>query len=62
MLALTLIIRIFLGATLSGAAIVAALVLGYHTLTPILIAAAIGFLAAFPVSYAVAKALHTPKT
>lgn len=41
--------------TLAGSAIIAALVMGYDTLVPILIAAAIGFLAALPASYFVAK-------
>ena len=41
--------------TLAGSAIIAALVMGYDTLTPILIAAGIGFVAALPASYWVTK-------
>ena len=57
MLPLMLILHIFLGSTLAGSAIVAALVMGYDTLTPILIAAGIGFVASAPVSWAVARAI-----
>lgn len=52
---LILILHIFIGSTLAGSAVIAALTLGYDTLTPILITAALGFVAAFPVSYAVAR-------
>lgn len=52
---LTLILHIFIGSTLAGTAIVAALVSGFDTLQPILIAAAIGFLASIPVSWIVAR-------
>ena len=55
MLQLFLILHIFIGATLCGVAVVIALTLGFTTLTPILIALAAGFLAAFPVSWVVAK-------
>ncbi len=55
MLALTLIIHLFVGATLAGSAVILALVLGLDTLTPILIAAAVGFLVGFPISWFVAK-------
>lgn len=55
MVQLLLILHIFIGATLSGVAVVIALTLGFTTLTPILIAVAVGFLAAFPVSWIVAK-------
>lgn len=55
MLPLVLIIHIFLGAALAGSAVVVALTLGYGTLIPILIAAAIGSVAAFPLSWAIAK-------
>jgi predicted PurR-regulated permease PerM len=57
MLPLVLIIHIFLGSTLAGSAIVAALTLGYDTLTPILIAAAVGFIAGIPASWAIARRL-----
>ncbi|PHQ98162.1 MAG: CTP synthetase [Marinosulfonomonas sp.] len=42
-------------ATLAGIAIVVVLVLGYDTLNPILIAAAVGFIAAIPVTWVLAK-------
>lgn len=41
--------------TLAGSAIIATLIMGYDTLTPILIAAALGFLTALPASYFIAK-------
>ncbi|MGB7318595.1 MAG: CTP synthetase [Planktotalea sp.] len=43
--------------TLAGSFIVAALTMGYDTLQPLLIAAAIGGLVALPVTYFVAKAI-----
>ena len=55
MLPLLLILHIFIGAALSGAAVVGVLALGYESLTAILIAAGFGFLIAFPLSYAVLK-------
>ena len=57
MLPLMLILHIFLGSTLAGSAVIAALTLGYDTTVPILVSAAIGFVAAFPVSWTVAKKL-----
>lgn len=44
--------------TLAGTLIIAALVTGYDTLIPILIAAAAGFVLALPVAYGIAKALY----
>ena len=41
--------------TLAGSAIVAALVMGHDTLTPILVAAVLGFVAAVPATYWVTK-------
>lgn len=55
MLPLMLILHLFIGSTLAGSAVIAALTMGYDTTVPIVIAAAIGFVAAFPVSYAVAR-------
>lgn len=52
---LILILHIFIGSTLSGSAVIAALTMGYDTLGPILISAGVGFVAAFPVSWFVAK-------
>lgn len=58
MLRLGLILHLFIGSTLAGSAVVAVLAMGQDTLQPILIAAAVGFIAAFPVSYIVAKKLY----
>jgi hypothetical protein len=55
MLPLMLIIHIFIGSTLAGSAVIAVLVMGYDTITPIVAAALIGFVAGFPVSMAIAK-------
>ena len=57
MLPLMLIIHIFLGSTLAGSAVIIALILGYDTLIPIIAAAALGFAAAIPASYAIARRL-----
>ncbi len=57
MLPLMLILHIFLGSTLAGSAVIVALTMGYDTTLPILVSAAIGFVAAFPVSWTVAKKL-----
>ena len=46
-----------IGTTLGGSLIVAALVAGYDTLWPIVIAAALGFVLAVPVSLYIAKQL-----
>ncbi len=54
-LMLILILHIFIGSTVAGSAVVLALVTGFDTLGPILIMAALGFLAAFPVSWFVVK-------
>ena len=58
MLRLALIIHLFIGSTLAGIGVIAALVSGYDTLNPILIAALIGFLVSFPVTWVVAKMIH----
>ncbi len=57
MLPLMLIIHIFLGSTAAGSAIVVALVLGYDTTVPIVVAAVVGFLASVPASWMIAKRL-----
>jgi predicted PurR-regulated permease PerM len=44
--------------TLMGVGVVIALTTGYGTLNPILIAAAVGFVLAFPISWFVAKQLE----
>lgn len=58
MLPLMLIVHIFLGSTLAGTAVIAVLVMGYTTVLPIVLAAAVGFVAAFPASYLVARKLE----
>ncbi len=57
MLPLMLIVHVFLGSTVAGSAVIAALSLGFDTLTPILIAAGTGFVASIPLSWLVAKKL-----
>lgn len=57
MVRLALLLHTVIGTTLMGTAVVIALVTGHDTLTPILIAAAVGFVAAIPVSVLVARAL-----
>ena len=52
---LMMIIFSMASTSLMGAFIVAALVMGMDTLQPILIAAALGFVAAMPVSWIVAR-------
>lgn len=59
MLRLGFILHLFIGSTLAGIAVIAALVSGYDTLSPILIAALAGYLLSLPATWAVAKALYT---
>ncbi|MDG1129059.1 CTP synthetase [Seohaeicola saemankumensis] len=58
MLRLGFILHLFIGSTLAGIGVIAALVTGYDSLYPILIAALLGFLAAFPVTWAVTRKLY----
>jgi hypothetical protein len=58
MLRLASILFSLIATTLAGSAVIAALVIGADTLIPILVAAAIGFVAALPVTYFVAKAMY----
>ncbi len=58
MLPLMLIVHIFLGSTLAGTAVIAVLVMGYTAVLPIVLAAVVGFVAAFPASYLVARKLE----
>lgn len=44
--------------TFAGTAVIAVLVAGYGTLTPILVAAALGFVAAVPVAWVLARKLY----
>ncbi|MFD0978938.1 CTP synthetase [Tropicimonas aquimaris] len=57
MFRLAMLLFVVIGASMAGIFIVAALVAGLDTQTPILVAAAAGFLAAVPVSYLVARQL-----
>ncbi len=55
---LMMILFSMISTTLMGIGIVVVLVTGYATLQPILIAAAVGFVVALPVSWVVAKQLE----
>lgn len=57
MVPLMLILHIFIGSALAGSFVIAALTMGFDTMTPILVAASVGFFAAFPVSWMVARQL-----
>ncbi len=59
MFRLALIIHLFVGSTLAGSAIIAALSAGYDSLTPILYAALIGFILSIPVTWVVAKKISS---
>lgn len=59
MLRLASILYSLISTSLAGTAIIAVLVAGYDTLTPILIAAAAGFIAAAPVSWVIARKLYS---
>ncbi|SFO40194.1 hypothetical protein SAMN04487859_14113 [Roseovarius lutimaris] len=58
MLRLGLILHLFIGSTLAGSAIIVALVMGQDTMTPILIAALLGFLIAIPATWVVTKMIY----
>lgn len=55
MLFLTAIIHIFVGTTLAGSAIIAALTMGFDSAQALIASGALGFLAAIPVSWYVAR-------
>lgn len=55
---LALILHLLIGTTLSGVGVLAALVMGHVSVSAILIAAALGFVLAVPVSWQVAKRLY----
>ncbi|WP_372604638.1 CTP synthetase [Actibacterium sp.] len=57
MLRVAMLLFSLISTTLMGSGIVVALVIGQDTLIPILIAAAIGFVLAVPVSWGIAKAI-----
>jgi len=50
---------IFIGTTLAGSAMVAALAAGYDTTMPVIISAAVGAVVGIPISWFVAKALYS---
>ena len=58
MLRLASVLFSMIATSLMGVAIIAALTMGYDTLNPILIAVATGFVAAIPVTWAVASRLR----
>jgi len=58
MLRLAAVLFSLISTTLMGVGIVAVLVAGAGTLTPILAAAAVGFVLALPVSWQVARAIY----
>ncbi|MBS0124606.1 CTP synthetase [Thetidibacter halocola] len=60
MLRLAGILYSLISTTLAGTAIIAVLVAGYGTLTPILVAAAAGFIVSLPVAWYVARQLYGP--
>lgn len=58
MLRLGFILHLFIGSTLAGIGVIAALVTGYDTLYPILIAALVGYALSIPVTWVVTRALY----
>ena len=58
MLRLASILYSLISTTLAGSAVIAVLVAGYGTLTPILVAAAAGGVLAVPVAWYVARSLY----
>lgn len=58
MLRIALIFHLFIGSTLAGIGVVAALTMGYDTLNPILISALLGFLVSIPVTWVIAKKVY----
>ncbi len=59
MIRLASILYTLISTSLAGTAVIAVLVAGYDTLLPILIAAALGFVAALPVAWLVARRLYS---
>ncbi len=57
MMRLASILYSLISTTVAGSLVIAALTMGYDTLQPILIAAALGFVVSIPVAYFVAKAI-----
>lgn len=59
MFRLALVLFVVLGVTLAGIGVVVALSLGWYEVNAIIITAAIGALIAVPLSWVVARRLHT---
>jgi hypothetical protein len=59
MLRLGAILHLFIGATLSGSGLIAALVVGYDSRGVLVAAALAGFFLSLPVTYWVAKAIYS---
>lgn len=58
MIRLALMLHLFIGATLSGVAVIAALVSGHDSVAMLLLSAGTGFILAVPVSAGVARRLY----
>lgn len=58
MLRLAMLLYSLISTSLAGTGVITVLVAGLDTLVPILIAAAVGFLVALPISWLVAKRLY----
>ena len=54
---LVIVLHLFIGATLAGSAVIAALVTGYDSVPALIWAAAVGFVISAPVSWVLAKKL-----
>ncbi|MEO3413765.1 CTP synthetase [Roseovarius sp. CAU 1744] len=57
MFRLALVLHLFIGSTLAGMGVIAALVIGHDSWVALLSVAALGFLAGFPVSWQIARRL-----
>lgn len=57
MLSLMLIIHIFVGSTIAGSFIIAALTMGFDTAQPLVISGLVGFVVSFPASWWIARAV-----
>ena len=57
MMRLASILYSLISTTVAGSLVIAGLTMGYDTLQPILIAAALGFVVSIPIAYFVAKAI-----
>lgn len=61
MLRLATILYSVIATTMAGSFFIAALVIGYDTMVPILVAVALGVVMAIPISYLVARAIISNK-